>query len=57
MMQAKSMKKTSRNPYTPEFHQQAQAECIGVAKAARELSLHDYKLRLVQLITSAGLHL
>ena len=46
MTQAKSVKKTSRNQYTPEFRQQALAlaERIGVAKAARELGLHDSQL-------------
>lgn len=46
MTQAKSVKKTARNQYTPEFRQQALAlaERIGVAKAARELGLHDSQL-------------
>lgn len=46
MTQAKSVKKTSRNQYTSEFRQQALAlaERIGVAKAARELGLHDSQL-------------
>ncbi|MEC5317700.1 IS3 family transposase [Brenneria populi subsp. brevivirga] len=46
MTQAKSVKKTSRNQYTPEFRQQALALAarIGVAKAARELGLHDSQL-------------
>lgn len=44
MTQAKFVKKTSRNQYTPEFRQQALAERIGVAKAARELGMHDSQL-------------
>lgn len=46
MMQAKSVKKTSRNQYTPEFRQQALAlaDRTGVAKAAREPGLHDSQL-------------
>lgn len=46
MTQAKSVKKTSRNQYTPEFRQQALAlaDRIGVAKAARELGLYDSQL-------------
>ncbi|MFP1729674.1 hypothetical protein [Lonsdalea quercina] len=45
MTQAKSVKKTSRNQYTPEFRQQMLADRIGVVKTARELSLHGLNSR------------